>query len=148
MANLPKSKYTEISVPIPITGSCQCKALRFECSGKPMIAFHCQCNHCQKFSSTGHSSYVLLDKSKTKVTGTFSTWSYQSDSGDTTTKHFCPACGTQVFSLVSEHENNFVASAACLDDKTLFLPSFVLFSKHAQPWDELDSSLPRYSSDA
>ncbi|MBO9666129.1 MAG: GFA family protein [Bdellovibrio sp.] len=148
MANIPASKYSELTVARPITGGCLCGGLRYECTGKPLIAFHCQCQHCQKLSSTGHGSYILLSKSETKVTGNFSIWSYTADSGNTTTKHFCPKCGTQVFSLTSGHQNNFIASASSLDDKSLFLPSLVLFAKHASPWDQIDNSLPRYSGGA
>ncbi|UYL07224.1 GFA family protein [Bdellovibrio sp. SKB1291214] len=111
---------------------------------KPLIAFHCQCLHCQKFSTTGHGSYVLLAKDKTKIIGSFSSWSYRADSGNVTTKNFCPLCGTQVFSLTSGHENNFIVSASSLDDKALFLPSLVLFSKYASTSDHIDSTLPRF----
>lgn len=148
MANIPASKYPDAAVNLPITGGCLCGALKYECTTKPIIAFHCQCQHCQKLSTTGHGSYILLSKEKTNVLGKFSTWSYTADSGNTTTKHFCPTCGTQVFSLTSGHENNFIASASSLDDKSLFQPSLILFAKHAAPWDQIDDSLPQYPGGA
>lgn len=131
-----------------LSGRCQCGSLQFSSTNKPKISFHCQCQHCQKFSSTGHGSYVLLEKDKTVVKGEYSTWSYRADSGNTTTKHFCPKCGTQVFSLTSGHPNNFIASAMTLDDKNLFQPSLILFHQHALEWDQLDKSLIRYQAGA
>ena len=131
-----------------VSGSCHCGRLKFSTFEKPKVSFHCQCQHCQKFSSTGHGSYVLLDESKTIVEGNFSKWSYKADSGNITTKHFCPECGVHVFSLTNGHPNNFIANAMTLDDKSLFVPSIVLFSQHAQPWDTIDNSLIRYSASA
>jgi hypothetical protein len=132
----------------PVTGQCQCGSLKYTSLENPKISFHCQCEKCQKFSSTGHGSYILLDKSRTIVQGAFSSWSYEADSGNTTTKNFCPECGTHVFSLTSGHPNNFIGSAMTLDDKTHFRPSLVLFSQHAQRWDLLDSSLKRFQAGA
>lgn len=148
MSVLSLSKYNDIEISTPISGSCQCGSVKYSSSAKPIIAFHCQCKHCQKFSSTGHGSYVLLSKIHTAVTGDVSLWSYKADSGNLTTKNFCPKCGTQVFSLTSGHPNNFIANAMTLDNPKLFLPSLVLFENSSQSWDLIDSSLKRFSSGA
>lgn len=135
------SGYNAADVPLPITGGCQCGALRYRCEGQPLVAFNCHCNRCQKFSGTGHGSYILLPGGATQVSGERSVWSYVADSGANVARHFCPICGTHVFGITSRHPGNFVALASSLDDRTLFRPTLALFTAEAAPWDAADASL-------
>ncbi|QDK38564.1 GFA family protein [Bdellovibrio sp. NC01] len=146
MSTIPASPYSKLDFSFPIRGSRNCGAVVFTATEKPRIAFHCHCEHCQKFSSSGHASYVLFNKETSKISGKTSTWSYLADSGNTTTKHFCSTCGTQVYSQTSGHPNNMIVAASCLEAKDLFIPSIAMFTKHAAPWDLIAENLARYEA--
>ena len=42
----------------PYTGGCACGAIRYATKHAPVFQNHCQCRDCQRWSGTGHGSYL------------------------------------------------------------------------------------------
>ncbi len=127
-----------------ITGGCQCGAVRFECAEGPMVAGHCQCTNCQKFTGTGHASNLIFSKAEFSATGEMSTYEYIADSGNTMLRYFCPKCGSPVYGTSSGNPDGVVVRAGALDDPSIFEAKFNLFTVSAQAWDTIDPAIKSF----
>lgn len=81
----------------PISGGCHCGAVRYEASGEPKFAAHCQCTDCRKFSGSAHKSFMMIPADGWAVTGKVTGYDYGAGSGAVVTHHFCPICGAEGF---------------------------------------------------
>ena len=77
-------------------GGCACGAVRYTIEADSVMAGHCQCGKCQKFSGTGHGSFAAFPAAAVKMTGKLTQWSYKADSGNTATRGHFPTCGSMV----------------------------------------------------
>jgi hypothetical protein len=86
---------TESSV--PLTGGCNCGAVRFEISEPLLGAAYCHCTRCQRRTGTAASPSAAVKP------GTFRIVSGEDrirrwNAGDGTDKVFCGTCGSHLFS--------------------------------------------------
>ena len=128
------------------TGGCACGAVRYECSSAPIYMGHCQCRKCQHMTGTGHSSMIVFRGADVKVTGQLSTWSFVADSGQTTLRHFCPTCGSPIFSRSAIRDEFLAFNAGNLDHPERFKPEAMVYTESGHPWDYVDPGLPRYAT--
>ncbi len=126
------------------TGGCACGAVRYEISGEPVFANHCQCRDCQRESGTGHSSYLTFRREGAALTGAAGTWDMVGDSGQVKTRHFCPACGTAVFLTFAGMPEFIAVRAGSLDDPARYRPQAVTYGVRGWPWDHLDPALQKF----
>ena len=111
-------------------GGCACGAVRFEVRGKPRFEFICQCRDCQRASGTGHAALVVFVKESSSVTGELSF-----HSTETSSRGFCPACGSPVINESTRNAEIHLFHAAAFDDPSYFRPRTVVFTESGQPWD-------------
>lgn len=128
----------------PIIGGCACGAIRFECAAEPIIALHCQCRDCQRFSGTGHLSILIVPKAAVKLTGDPTFYETKADSGEVVGRGFCPDCGSPVLGRYSGFPDSVGLAAGCLDDPGRFVPSAVIYEESGHAWDVMDPALPAF----
>jgi hypothetical protein len=126
------------------TGGCQCRAIRYEISAEPLMAVQCQCRACQYDTGTGHISGMAFPKPAVKMTGKASEFSRPADSGGRATKGFCGNCGSPVYGGTSRFPEMIMIQAGSLDDPSAFKPQMLVYAECGQPWDQIDSKLPRF----
>ena len=127
-----------------VTGGCQCGAVRYECSEGPIMAGHCQCTNCQKFTGTGHATNMAFSKEAFTVSGEVSSYEYTADSGNTMHRYFCPKCGSPVYGDSSGNPAALMVRVGSLDDPSIFEANFIVYTSSAQDWDHLDASIPSF----
>ena len=93
--SLPSRHMSESSV--PLTGGCNCRAVRFEISEPLLGAAYCHCTRCQRRTGTAASPSAAVKP------GTFRIVSGEDhirrwNAGDGTDKVFCGTCGSHLFS--------------------------------------------------
>jgi hypothetical protein len=82
----------------PLTGGCQCGAVRYAITAQPLWLFACHCRECQKQSASAFGiSLVVRHAAVTLTRGETRTWSRKADSGRTVHCVFCTTCGTRVW---------------------------------------------------
>ena len=126
------------------SGGCDCGAVRYEVTGEPVAHSHCQCRQCQRQTGTGHGSYVTFAGSPVTVQGEPRQWEVVGEGGTVKHSAFCGTCGSPLYFKFPAMPEIFVARAGSLDDPSRFEPQMVLWTKAAQPWDELDPELTRF----
>lgn len=127
-----------------ITGGCRCGAVRYECTAEPALAGHCHCKACQQASGTDKNSVVGLPRAAFQMTGDITEYSVKSDSGNTSTRGFCPTCGAPITGYSSGMTDLIMVTASSLDDPSVFQPQMDIYIDSAQPWDHMDPDLPKF----
>jgi hypothetical protein len=125
------------------TGGCACGAIRYEIPGAPVFSNHCQCRDCQRWTGTGHGSYLtFLGRSAVTLTGIATQWQVTADNGNVKSHAFCDKCGSPVYLTFADMPDNFAVPAASLDDPGQFRPQMVTYHVRAHAWDHLDPAVP------
>jgi len=128
----------------PITGGCACGAIRYECTGEPLAALHCQCRDCRRFSGTGHFSIMIVPKAAVKLLGEPTYYVTDADSGHRVSRGFCPDCGSPVLGCYTGFPDSVGLAAGSLDDPSRFTPSMVIYAARGPRWDVTDPALPAF----
>ena len=131
-------------MPNTFTGGCDCGAIRYECTGEPVVAGHCQCRDCQRFSGAGHLSLMMMPKGAVTVTGEPKFYAKPADSGNMVYRGFCPNCGSSVLGKNSGMSDLIFLLAGSLDDPSVFEPTVVVYTERGHAWDHLDPSLMKF----
>jgi len=71
------------------TGGCLCGAVSFVASGRPYRVGLCHCLDCRKHHGALFHASAIFPQQAVTVKG---------ETGDYRGRHFCPACGSSVFS--------------------------------------------------
>jgi len=105
-----------------LTGGCLCGKVRFTASGEPDRVGLCHCLDCRKHhGALFHASAIFPE---TAVTVQGETRSYAG-------RHFCPACGSSVF---SRSGGEIEVNLGSLDAPDQFTPSYELWTERREPW--------------
>jgi len=82
----------------PLTGGCQCGAVRYEIADAPLDVYVCHCRECQRQSASAFGISVIVRSADLRLlSGTLKSWTRATDSGGTLTCFFCPDRGTRVW---------------------------------------------------
>jgi len=76
---------------------CSCGGLSLNCSGPPVSVALCHCRECQRRTGSSYGLAAFYERGKIEISGEFSDYVRQSDSGHAVAQHFCPRCGSTVF---------------------------------------------------
>lgn len=130
----------------PLTGGCQCGAIRFECTATAdeIQMFKCHCRDCQRVSGGGHCPVVFVPAHTFRVTrGEIRKHVTPGDVGPHI-RGFCADCGSRLTGGEGEGSSGIGFTAASLDDPSIFRAQFEMWTEDAQPWDPPDPALPQF----
>jgi hypothetical protein len=83
---------------LPLTGGCQCGAVRYVCDAAPVSVYICHCRECRKQSASAFGISVTVPRAAFRLTqGTTQSWVRPTDSGNRLRCHFCPDCGSRLW---------------------------------------------------
>ena len=125
------------------TGHCQCGAVSFTVDGEVQRMGHCHCEDCRRSTGTGHNVQAFFLKADVTITGATSTYESPADSGSMRTRHFCPVCGSRLFSENTRAPDTIGISAGAFDDNSWFRPDFIVYGHMRPAWDMIDPEIPQ-----
>jgi hypothetical protein len=133
-------------MPTLLTGGCACGAIRYQCSGEPLLALNCHCRDCQRASGTAFVAILRMPAAGFAVTkGEPKFYTVTGNSGNTVSRGFCPACGSPLFSRLSGTPDFVGIRVGSLDDPSHYRAVMDIFVASAQPWDHMNPELPKFS---
>lgn len=127
-----------------LTGGCLCGAVSYEAKGEPMMVGHCHCIDCRKTSGAGHSTHVAMPEAAVTISGATGAYARAADSGNVVIRHFCPVCGSPVYTTNIAMPGMIFLRASSLDDPDLVTPQLVVYKSRAPKWDLTDPALPTF----
>ena len=126
-----------------ITGGCLCGAVRFESTAAPLITRVCWCRLCQYLGAGSGTVNACFPSESFTVHGATHDYSNIADSGNVMHRHFCPTCGTPLFSSAEVRPQFVFVRAGTLDDPEVATPAMTIWTAQAPSWACIASELPR-----
>ena len=132
---------------IPFSGECACGAIRYESSAEPIMMFKCHCRDCQQVTGGSFVAGLLLPASAFRLTkGQLHYHFTPSMAGGKHKRGFCAECGSRITGGENDRQpaKYIGVTAGSLDDPSWFRPQMDFFVSDAQPWDQMDSAIPKF----
>jgi hypothetical protein len=128
----------------PLTGACNCGAVRFEISEPLIAAYYCHCRRCQRRSGAAASANALSAPGTFRIVAgdeSLRTWTPE----EGREKWFCGECGSAVFGSDPNRADPISIRMGALDRDPEIRPSVRLFVNYAAPWEPIpDDGLAQY----
>jgi hypothetical protein len=119
---------------LPLTGGCQCGAVRYEITAEPLTVVACHCKECQKQSASAFGMTVMVPRVALTITrGEPRYWERTADSGNVVGAAFCETCGGRLYHVPS-NKALLNIKAGTLDDASWISPVAHIWTETAQPW--------------
>ena len=117
------------------TGGCLCGAVRFEVSGAPYRVGLCHCLDCRKHHGALFHASAVFPEAAVSTTG--ETRSFLG-------RHFCPRCGSSVFSKSGDEIEIHLGALDAIDQ---FRPTYELWTIRREAWLPPFTGMRAYSRD-
>jgi len=128
-----------------VTGRCLCGGIVFEYSGVVGPANYCHCEDCRRCTGSAFNIGVRLLRSEFRLTsGTPRKFTKHGESGRELTRHFCPDCGSPLFTSAPKHADFLYVKAGVLDDPSLVQPTHQNWVASAVAWHNISPDLPSF----
>jgi hypothetical protein len=131
-------------MPAPYSGGCRCQEIRFELRAEPVVSAYCHCRDCQLSTGSAYATILLAPRSGFSVKGATRSYTVKGDSGGTVTRHFCPECGSPLYSEISANPDVVALKAGALDDSSWVRPVVEVWTDSSQPWGRIPEGIPSF----
>lgn len=122
-------------------GHCHCGAVTFEVEGAPVRMAQCHCNACRRITGTGHNVQAFFKQEQVTISGKTATHESIADSGNRRIRHFCPVCGSRLFSENVARPGTIGIAAGAFDNSGWFKPEVILYNSERPEWDVIDPAI-------
>ncbi|MEF2551171.1 GFA family protein [Aurantimonas sp. A2-1-M11] len=108
---------------LPLTGGCQCGAVRYEIRAAPQVFYLCHCTECQRQTSSAFGESLRVDPATLAITGEMATTRRVSDGGAVRLGDFCADCGVRIRHRSEGDPARVNIKAGTLDDTRCLVPA-------------------------
>ena len=132
----------------PVSGGCQCGAIRYQLRGESKMLYACHCKDCQKQSSSAFGmSLIVTPQSLHFVSGEdrIRAWDTRGGDGNIKRCHFCADCGTRIYHASDRPGDDISIKAGTLDDPSWLAPAAHLWTDSAQPWSTIPAGVTTFA---
>jgi hypothetical protein len=130
----------------PLRGHCLCGHVRYEYAGEVGPATYCHCEDCRRCTGSAFNVGVRLDAAALRmVGGSPKGHTRRGDSGGELTRHFCPECGSPIFTSSPKHPEFVYVKAGTLDDPSAVQPAAQIWLDSAVPWHEVPAGIASFA---
>jgi hypothetical protein len=129
----------------PLTGGCLCGAIRYSISAPVTELRACHCRNCQRASGAAGTVGAVVPAEAFKITqGKPKRYSAVADSGRTLHRHFCPDCGSPLYSFREQMPQMIVVRAGSLDESDGLKITTNIWTKSARSWAHIDPATKQF----
>lgn len=130
--------------PLPLTGGCQCGAVRYEIRTAPRAFYVCHCTECQTHTSSAFGESLRCDPAGIVITGTLKTATRKAASGAVRYGDFCPECGVRIQHRSEGDPDRVNIKAGTLDDTSWLRPAGHIWTASKQPFVVIEEDALAY----
>jgi len=124
-----------------LTGSCLCGQVTFRTDAQPITQLVCHCSSCQKQTGSSFSTIMGLPGDRLTVDGETKSYTSTGGSGAPLQRHFCPKCGSGIYSDVGVVPGMVMIRAGNLDDPSVFAPDAHIHCGQKSHWLDLGDAV-------
>jgi len=135
-------------MPVPLTGGCLCRAIRYTVSVPITELRVCHCCDCQKHTGTSGSVNAMVKTDTIKITqGTPKRYTVTADSGRTLHRFFCGDCGSPLFSRRELTPENTALRIGTLDAEHAggMRITANIWTRSARSWAHIDPATEQFA---
>lgn len=130
---------------MPLTGGCNCGAIRYVIASAPVAVAACHCTRCRRQSGAAFSVNLLVRTNDMTLEGELAAFEERdTESGMPLMREFCAGCGSPIRSVPSSSPKFVAVKAGTLDDPGPFAPAIHIWTRSKLPWVEIPQGLPSY----
>lgn len=122
------------------TGGCLCGSVRYQVVDRDQPAILCHCSHCRKSSGSAFSTNLMVSGDDIRFDGATAGYEDVGDSGNKVLRHFCPQCGSSLYSLLAS--GTIAIKAGSLDDPSFIRPRAQYWTGQRSDWLDAIGQLP------
>lgn len=111
-----------------------CGQVRYGFAQAPLLTALCHCRQCQRQSGSAFSIVAAVPQAGFELTGKTRCFADRGDSGRVVERHFCPDCGSPVFSRIEPMPDMVLIKAGTLDRCAELVPTVEVFCDTALPF--------------
>jgi hypothetical protein len=130
----------------PLTGGCQCGAVRYAISVARPAIYACHCRECQHQSGSAYGLSRPVRRAAVDLTGALAAWERSTDSGARTCCSYCPSCGTRIHHGTVGPSEWLTLKPGTLDDPSAIVARAHIWVRSKQPWVRLDPASPAFDT--
>ncbi len=126
-------------VALPLTGGCQCGALRYQVTTPPMMIYACHCTNCQKQTGSAFVlSTIITETTFLFIAGEPAKYEWTSDAGNSRYGYYCKDCGGRIANGSTPSIGMLSLRAGTFDDTSWVRPAGHIWVASAQSWIKFD----------
>ena len=130
---------------LPLTGSCQCGAIRYQSTAAPLTVYGCHCTSCQTQSGSAFGTSMLVPRDGVSFThGTPTLWLRTAENGRKVLAHFCGTCGTRLVHFPEHSPTRAIIRPGTLDDTSQLYLVGHIWTRSKQPWFKIPPDAVTY----
>jgi hypothetical protein len=128
----------------PLTGGCNCGAVRFELTEPPVAAVYCHCTRCQRRTGTAASASARVEPGTVRVlSGADRIRRWVPPDG--LAKAFCGECGSALWAGARDDDTVVAVRMGAFDGDPGIRPTARQFIAYAAPWEPIpDDGIKRF----
>lgn len=127
---------TDTPIPLPLTGGCQCGAVRYAIASAPVAFYWCHCTECQRATGAAFGESLRVRRADVTVTGQLGGWTRRTGFGTLTEAAFCPVCATRIWHTRPAAEFCHIRGGT-LDDASWLVPAAHIWTRSRQAGVEI-----------
>lgn len=132
-----------------LIGECLCQKIQYKISSPPISQGVCYCLQCQKSGGAYGSPLMVLHKKQLECSEDGLSFSKtESDRGSIVSRYFCQACGSHIFSYISDIPELVTVKAANLQNFKNFAPEYLVWTESAPTNCPFPSGVPSFPKNA
>lgn len=129
-----------------LSGQCLCGDVSFKANGDILMQGNCHCTDCRQSGGGAFATLVFVKRDDLEVSGEVKTFDHIVDSGNTLTKHFCPRCGSQLFTANQARADSIGIRAGTLKEHEVVKPQFNVYTGSKMACTHLDPDIPAFEA--
>ena len=126
-----------------LTGSCLCRAIRYEVPDAFVYAAYCHCSKCRRTTGAANKPFAGIEREKFRPVAEATDLLVHGDPAGTHDLH-CRHCGSIVYSVVRENLWVHVAMGTLADTPSIRPDHHIMVGSKAA-WEEIADGLPQYA---
>jgi len=126
----------------PLTGGCQCGAVRYEIVGPPLVAALCHCRSCRRAHAAPAVAWAMFEEARVRFEGAAPAQYRSSTEG---TRSFCGTCGTPICFRATYLPGLVDIAIGSLDRPEALPPALHFWDSERLPWVAFADDLPRHA---